>query len=422
MKLSSRSSCVALFLLAAPVAQAKTTISIACGAVGIEYKLCKDASEAWAKQTGNEVKLVSTPNDTNQKLALFQQLLSAKSADIDVFLVDIIWPGILHSHFEDLTKAVPAGEVAAHFPNLVDNNRVQGRLVALPMYVDMGLLYYRKDLLQKYGLQVPTTWQELTDAATKIQAGEKKTDKNFSGYVFQGKAYEGLTCNALEWIASYNGGAIVDKSGKISINNKQALEAVKLASSWIGSISPKGVLNYAEEEARGVFQSGQAAFMRNWPYAWALLNSKDSPISGKVGVAPLPKGGTQGAPSPTLGGWNLAVSRYSQHKPEAISLSRYLVSAEQQLKRAEFGFNPTLPALYKDAALMKKYPLLAEIGKSLGTAVARPSRTTGTDYNRVSNEFWNAIYSSLSDKMEPEAALKELEGKLERIAKRGSWN
>jgi trehalose/maltose transport system substrate-binding protein len=422
MKLPCRSSGLALLaLLASATVEAKTTISIACGAVGIEYKLCKEASEAWAKSTGNQVKLVSTPNDTNQKLALFQQLLSAKSSDIDVFMVDIIWPGILHSHFEDLTKDVPATEVAAHFPNLVENNRVQGRLVALPMYVDMGLLFYRKDLLQKYGLPVPQTWQELTSSAQKIQDGEKKTDKNFSGYVFQGKAYEGLTCNALEWIASFNGGAIVDKQGKVSVNNKQALEAVKLASSWIGTISPKGVLNYAEEEARGVFQSGQAAFMRNWPYAWGLLTGKDSPIAAKVGVAPLPHG-AQGQPSPTLGGWNLAVSRYSKHKPEAISLARWLVSTEQQRKRAEFGFNPTLPALYKDAALMKKYPLLAEIGKSLGTAVARPSRSTGTDYNRVSNEFWNAIYSSLSDKMEPEAALKELEKKLQRISKRGTWN
>ena len=110
------------------------------------------------------------------------------------------------------------------------------------------------------------------------------------GYVWQGRAYEGLTCNGIEWVASFGGGTIVEPDGKISINNPQAAAALNPAKSWIGTISPEGVLNYAEEEARGVFQSGNAVFMRNWPYAWALANAADSPVKDKVGIAVLPQG------------------------------------------------------------------------------------------------------------------------------------
>src|SRR5208282_4220423 len=109
------------------------------------------------------------------------------------------------------------------------------------------------------------------------------------------------TCDALEWINSYGGGTIIDSSGKITINNPQAVAALKQAASWINNIAPQGVLNYGEEEARGVFQSGKAAFMRNWPYAWSLAQGADSPIKGKVGVSPLPKGGANGHNSATLG-------------------------------------------------------------------------------------------------------------------------
>src|SRR6185503_12264416 len=107
---------------------------------------------------------------------------------------------------------------------------------------------------------------------------------------FQGASYEGLTCNALEWIASNGGGHVVEPNGAVSVANKQAEKAVEQAKSWIGSIAPPGVLSYQEEESRGVWQTGNALFMRNWPYAYALGNGEDSPIKGKFEVATLPDG------------------------------------------------------------------------------------------------------------------------------------
>ena len=141
------------------------------------------------------------------------------------------------------------------------------------------------------------------------------------GFVFQGNAYEGLTCNALEWVESNGGGQIIEPDGTISINNPNAAAAVEMAKGWVGTISPPGVLAYQEEEARGVWQTGNAVFMRNWPYAYSLGNGDDSPIKGKFDVTTLPAGSGEGARSAaTLGGWNLAVSKYSEHPEAAIEL------------------------------------------------------------------------------------------------------
>ncbi len=256
-------------------------IAISCGSVGKDYETCKAGTEAWAKKTGHKVKLVTGPTSSTEALALYQQLLAAGATDIDVFNLDVIWPGILGTFFIDL-KEYSNGAEKEHFPAIVQNNTVDGKLVAMPWFTDAGVLYYRKDLLEKHKEKVPTTWEELSATAKKIQDAERKEGKkDMWGFVFQGKAYEGLTCNALEWITSYGGGGIVEPDGKVSIDNPQAAAAIEQAASWIGTISPKGVLSYEEEEARGVFQSGNAVFMRNWPYAYQLAQDDEEPDQGQ---------------------------------------------------------------------------------------------------------------------------------------------
>ncbi len=396
-------------------------ISISCGAVGAELEFCKQGVEAWSKKTGNTVKIVSTPNETTERLALYQQILASGTSDIDVFQIDVIWPGILGNHFIDL-KPYSKGAEADHFKPIIDNNTVGGRLVAIPWFTDAGVLFYRKDLLEKYGASAPATWQELTATAAKVQEGERKAGNDkFWGYVFQGKAYEGLSCDALEWIDSYGGGAIVDDKGGITVNNPKAAAALTMAASWIGKISPDGVLNYAEEDARGVFQSGNAAFMRNWPYAWALGNGADSPIKGKIGVVALPKGGDAGKNTGTLGGWELAVSKYSKHPEVAADLVMYLTSRDEQKRRAiEGSYNPTIAALYQDKDVLSAVPFFGSLYATFTNAVARPSKVTGSNYNKVSSAFWNAVHDVLSAKTKPEAALVSLDSELKKI-KRSGW-
>jgi trehalose/maltose transport system substrate-binding protein len=416
---------VALSMLcAAPLAAAQAaTISISCGAVGLELELCQEGANAWAEQTGNQVQVISTPNSATERLALYQQILAAGSSDIDVYQIDVIWPGILANHFIDLGEHIDQEAIDQHFPAIVDNNTVDDSLVGMPWFTDAGILYYRTDLLEKYGKQPPETWQELTEIAREIQEGERaEGNDRISGFVFQAKAYEGLTCDALEWVDSFGGGTIVADDGTITINNEDAVAALDLAATWIGDIAPEGVLNYAEEEARGVFQSGNAVFMRNWPYAWALANAEDSAIKGNVGVAQLPKGGEDGKHTGVLGGWQLAVSKYSANAEAAADLVEYLTSYEEQKRRAIKGsYNPTIAELYEDQEVLDANPFFGQLYDTFTNAVARPSKVTGAKYNQVSSEFYNAAHEVLSGKSDAATSLEALEGRLDRLSRGGRW-
>jgi trehalose/maltose transport system substrate-binding protein len=389
--------------------------------VGQDFDFCKKATDEWSAKTGNTVKHLTVPQSTSDILGLFRQLLAAKSTDLDVLNVDVVWPGIIKNQLLDL-KPYSNGAEKDHFPSIVANNTVDGKLLAMPWFTDAGVLYYRKDLLAKYGEKPPATWAELSATAKKVMDGERKAGNgDMQGFVYQAKAYEGLTCDALEWVNSYGGGAIVDPSGKITINNPQAVKALTMAASWVGTIAPTGVLNYGEEDARGVFQKGNSVFMRNWPYAWSLSQGADSPVKGKVGVSALPHG-DGGQSAAALGGWQLAVSRYSAHPKEAADLVMYLTSPAVQKDRAIRGsYNPTIPALYKDAGVLQANPFFGDLYDTFIHAVPRPATVTGVKYNEVSAAFWNAVHDVISGGAKPEESLKKLEVKLDSIRRGPTW-
>jgi len=411
-------------LLAGAVGGANAAeIAISCGAVGQELELCTEGANAWAEATGNTVEIISTPNSATERLALYQQILAANSSDIDVFQIDVIWPGILANHFIDLGEHIDEAAREEHFEAIIQNNTVDGSFVAMPWFTDAGILYYRTDLLEKYSKQPPETWEDLAATAKEIQDAERAegNDKMW-GFVFQAKAYEGLTCDALEWVDSFGGGEIVAEDGSITINNEEAAAALDMAATWIGDIAPEGVLNYAEEEARGVFQSGNAVFMRNWPYAWSLGQADDSSIKGNIGVSALPKGGADGKNTGVLGGWQLAVSKYSENAELAADLVEYLTSADEQKRRAIKGsYNPTIANLYQDAEVLEAAPFFGELYDTFTNAVARPSKVTGEKYNQVSSEFFNTAHDVLSGKSPAADSLAALESKLDRLSRGGNW-
>lgn len=418
-----KSIAVAAALALGGLAAHAASLKVSCSGLGQELELCKSAAQAWAKSTGNEVQVVSTPNDGSERLALYQQVLSAGSDKIDVFQIDVVWPGLLATHLLDL-KPHTKGVEKEHFASMVANNTVGSRLVAMPWFTNAGLLFYRKDLLDKHGAKVPATWDDLAASAKKIQDAERAAgnDKMW-GFVWQGRAYEGLSCDALEWVASHGGGSVVESDGKVSINNPGAVKALQTAASWVGTISPKSVLNYGEEEARGVFQAGNAVYMRNWPYAWSLGQGADSPVKGKIGVTVLPKGaGGAGRNAATLGGELLAVSKYSKNPALAADLVMYMTSTAVQKERALKGsYNPTIGALYKDADILAANPFMGELYSTFTSAVGRPATVTGPKYNQVSNEFWNAAHEVLSGKAKAPEALTRLEGTLNRLGQGGKW-
>ena len=372
-------------------------VTVVSGAVGNAVANFAALVAPWEAATGNTVTMVPMPASTTDQFGQYRLWLAAGNGDVDLYQTDVIWAPQLAEHFVDLTEA--AKDLApTHFPAIIESQTVNGKLVALPIFTDAPALYYRKDLLDKYGVAVPKTWDELTVAAQTIMDGERAAgNPDFWGYVWQGNAYEGLTCDALEWVKSFGGGQIVEPDGTISINNPKAIAALEAAKGWVGTISPDGVLAYQEEEARGVWQTGNAAFMRNWPYAFGLGNGDDSAVKGLFDVTTLPTGGDNPTSAATLGGWNVAVSKYSDSQEAAISLALYLAGPEAQKQRAINETNlPTIVALYDDAEIAAAAPIIPRWKDVFLQAVPRPSAPTLGKYNEVSSLFWSAVHETLS--------------------------
>jgi trehalose/maltose transport system substrate-binding protein len=390
-------SMMASVTLVSGVAQA-AELSIVSGDTGNGLAFLRSQLDKFEADTGHTVTVVPMPSSTTDQFGQYRLWLAAGNTDIDVYQTDVIWAPQLADQFLDLTEAA-AGVVGEHVPAIIESQTVDGKLVALPAFTDAPALYYRKDLLEKYGKTPPTTWAELEATAKEIMDAERAAgNPEMWGFVFQGNAYEGLTCDALEWVMSNGGGQIVEADGTISINNPQAAAAIDRAAGWIGTISPEGNLAYMEEESRGVWQLGNAVFHRNWPYAYALGNGDDSAVKGKFDVAPLPAGDGEGARSAaTLGGWNVAVSKYTPDPEAAIELALFLSSAEVQKERAINQFNlPTIEALYDDADIAAAQPIIPAWKEIFQNAVPRPSAPTKTDYNEVSSLFWSAVHDTLS--------------------------
>jgi trehalose/maltose transport system substrate-binding protein len=410
--------------LTAPVLGTGVTVRLAAESDGSEGgRWTRAVSEEWAKRTGNKLEYISRPNDVSAALALYQQYWTAKSPDVDVYLVDVIWQGIAGPHAVDLKKYYKDDEIAAYFPRIIENNTVGGKLVSIPLYTDAGLLFYRTDLLEKYGYGgPPKTWEELATMAKKIQEGERAAgQKDFHGFVFQGKASEGVTCNALEWIYSYGGGTIVEPDKKVTIDNPNAIKALDTARSWVGTISPAGVTTYGEEEARNIWQAGNAAFMRNWPYAYALGADPKSAVSGKFDVTVLPKGGENGKHVACLGGWQVMLSAYSKVPDAGADLIRYLSSAELQKKRTIlWSVLPTRPALYGDPDVLAKYPWFKTMLEVFNNAVPRPSTVTGADYNQLSTAFFQNVNRVLTGGESAQEAVSQVEKVAKRIVPESS--
>jgi trehalose/maltose transport system substrate-binding protein len=386
--------------------------------VGESGRWTRAVAEEWAEKTNNTVEYISRPADATATLQLYLQYWGSKSPDVDVYMVDVIWQGIAAPHAVDLKKFVKADDIKAFFPRSVENNTVNGRLVSIPWFIDAGLLYYRTDLLAKYGYKAPPqTWEELAEMAKKIQDGERAAgNPDFQGFVFEGKSSESLTCDAVEWIYSYGGGTIIDPDKKVTINNPNAIKALETAKSWIGTISSTNVTNYGEEEARNIWQAGNAAFMRNWPYAYPLGADPKSPISGKFDVTVLPKGSANGKNPGCLGGWQLMVSAYSKVPNASLDLIRYLTSSQIQKKHAiDLGLLPTLPVLYSDPEILEKIPWFKNAPDILANVLARPSTVTGASYNRLSKGVFENVNKVLGGEESAQDAVLQIEQVAKRI-------
>jgi len=372
--------------------------------------------QAFTRETGIQVKRLGGPAGSLNQLALWRELLQKGTTAPDVLGLDAIWSGVLNEYLLDL-RPYFASELSSQYPGVLASYTVAGKLVAMPRHAYVGVLHYRSDLLRRYGFrEPPKTWDELQMMASRIQAGERaKGEKDFWGYVWEGAADEDLTCNGLEWQVSDGGGRIIEDDQTISVNNPQAIRAWERAASWVGSISPPGVVAYRKWDAENVWASGKAAFLRDWSSDYSLISLHDLPNNAtQIGVTSVP--GSRAGRAGTLGGNGLAVSRTSAHVHEAIALIRFLLERDVRLQSANGQSEPPQEIeLYELPSILEPYPQFAKPNQNRGGVVTRPSVVTGRKYEEVSRAYIRAVHSVLTGEKKPSVAAAALEKELVEI-------
>ena len=375
--------------------------------------------ELFARQTGFRVEFLPAAETTTEQLATYRRLMASGATVPDVLGIDVIWSGILAEDLLDLRGHIPEQEIQAHFPELIAANTINGRLVALPANLNEGMLFYRVDLLRKYGYRAPPkSWDELEVMARRIQSGERSSgNKNFWGFVWEGAPSEALTCNALEWQASEGGGTILDDNGKVTVNNPHTIHAWERAARWVGSISPPGVVVYKEWDAGNLWQAGNAAFLRSWASEYIADRGPTCLIRDRFDIAPLPSGAARTAA--TLGGSGFGVSRHSLHPHEAALLVRFLSGREEQVTRCRNTTDaPTIAQLYDEPDLLPtnpQFPHVLEVFRK--GVVLRPTVAAGKMYPDASRAYWEAVHAVLTREKSAKQAADELQEQLERILK-----
>jgi multiple sugar transport system substrate-binding protein len=347
------------------------------------------------------------PHSSTQFHDLLTQKLKNRDTQLDVFFMDVIWP----AEFASAGWALPLdryftpSEQEKFLKAPVSANRYRGQIFGAPVFVDAGLLYYRKDLLEKYGLSPPRSWPALVEDAKTILAREQ--DPQLVGFSGQFKQYEGLICNMMEYILG-NGGALWDEKRLVSaLDQPRALQAVRFVRDRIiGEISHRGVLTYEEPESFALFAQGRAIFHRNWPYAWKNANDPESSrIAGKVGMTPLPSfPGAKGAA--TLGGWQLGISRFSTKPDLAWRFVEFMTSKAIQKRIAlATGRAPTRAALYDDPELLDKIPQLKSLLETFKQAVPRPTTPVYIPLSNIMQRYFSSVLALPNTDINKQAAL-----------------
>jgi trehalose/maltose transport system substrate-binding protein len=378
---------------------------------------------AWEKlvdnfrqETGIPVEILLLPSNTDQQR---QNLIISMEAGVnnpDVILLDVGWLALFsHSGWLEPLSGLDPSEYFAKVIKLADI--FQGKLIALPIYMDGGVLYFRKDLLGNFSLPgAPKRWRELLSSSLSIQKARRETDPNFYGFVWQGAQYEGLICDFLEF-AGGNGGFVVE-GRRIRLNTPENRRALRFMHDliWKYKVSPPNTYTeMKEEQVRLFFQRGDALYERNWPYAWLLHQTKGSPVRNKTGIAPLPAA-DGGGPVSTLGGWHIAVSRFSDVKPQALKFVKYVTSYQGQKKMALWlGWNPGRQDLYSDREVLERMPYLRDLKKVFREARPRPMVPY---YTQVSEIAQRKINSTLAGRITPDRALEEADREIAALLKR----
>ncbi|HEX5435891.1 MAG TPA: ABC transporter substrate-binding protein [Gemmatimonadaceae bacterium] len=380
---------------------ARVVITYSGSAVGTQGQIVKEQiARFMSLHPDIVVKVQSSPDDATKRHQLFVQWLNAHVGDPDVLELDVIWT----PEFAAAGWILPLDRFAPHpsdfFPAAITANTWDGHLFAIPWYVGVGLLYWRTDLLK----HPPASMRELV---TLAQKGMREPGGPPYGIVWQGARYEGLITTFVEYLGGF-GGEIMDDSGRVVVDSPQAIRALTFMRDEItrSHVAPPEVLTWHEEEGRFAFQNGDAVFMRNWPYAYALLSdSTKSRVAGHFAVSTMPPG-PGGHAAAALGGAELAINRYSEHADSAYALVQYLTAPAQMLERAQAtGDYPTRPALYDDPRLARALAVpIDQVREAIEHAVPRPVTPI---YTQLSGLLQVQLHRALTGQTTPADALHQ---------------
>ncbi len=341
-------------------------------------------------------------------------VLNAKDSAIDIYLIDIVNPAqyMGAGWLEPLDAYVGGPAVMKQYlPVYAQSNVVGGKVAAMPGFADAMFMYYRKDLLEKYGIKEPKTWDELAAASKKIQDGEK--NPNLQGLSIQGAPIEGAVCTFLLPYWSM-GKAFNDANGKMTLDKDAATKGMDM---WLRLVDQgvikKNVAEVKTPDTVNEFKAGQVAFAINWGFAWdRFKDDADSQVKGKVGVMPLPA--IAGGKSATcVGGWQWAVSAFSKNKAEAAKLVQFMASpASSKMLATEGSLLPTIQSVYTDADVLKAAPWFKDAAAVIIAGQARPMSAR---YGEVSDTIRTTTSAILARTKTSAEGVAEIEGRLTRV-------
>jgi multiple sugar transport system substrate-binding protein len=374
-------------------------LTISGSAVGGESEILRAQLARFSAARGVAVEIRATPDSADQRHQLYVQWLNARAPEPDVLQLDVVWTAEFAAAGWLLPLDGFSPSTADFFPAAVEANRWNGQLFGLPWFVDVGMLYWRTDRLAR----PPATFDELSSMAR----GTMQTAGVRYGLVCQAARYEGLVTLFVELLGGF-GGAILDERGAVAVDSDAAVRALTWMRDAIheDGIVPEAALTWHEEETRFAFQTGAAAMMRNWPYAYALMQAADSPVAGRFAVAAMPAA-PGGRPTAALGGSQLAINARTRQPLEAWTLVEFLTAPEQMLERARaIGQFPSRRSAYAgDAGLEAALGIPPAAARRIVEA-ARPRPVTPV-YTQLSELLQIRLHRALSGQQEPRAALSD---------------
>lgn len=395
------------------------------GNVEITYYCIPDAAklvpkkvEMFQKEYPNvSVNIVELPNDASERLTTISTALQAGDSSVDIFDMDVTWPEMFNvaGWLEPLDDVMTEEEIKEFYPNAIEANTYEGKLCSLPIYIDAGMLFYRSDLLEKYGYDVPETWDDVVAISKDIMEKEEGVNAGIAG---SWKQFEGLVCNALEYVWAY-GGDVLDENGNVIIDSEGTKEGLKRFYDIVNTdkIAAEGATSFTVTDSRVPFYSGNMVFLRDWSSAYVgAQDEKNSSVAGKIGFTTMPKGNDKGINNSCLGGWEIGVSAFSAHKAEAKAFAKYVTSYEAQKMEAIVNAKmPSRPAVLEDAEVKEKVPYLTEM---VGISELSKGRPKSAYYSEMSSVMQQEISALLAGSEDVDTACSNMQKQLEEIAGR----